>query len=58
MLQARVVGITMERLDDTVDAAPDGTRLSFSDARFCSYAHQMVAITARPAAIGSGSQRR
>jgi hypothetical protein len=58
MLHSRVVGVTMEGLDDRVDAAPDGARKFFSDARFCSYARQMAGITSRPASIGSGTRRR
>jgi hypothetical protein len=58
MLHARVLGITMEGLDDRVGADTDGARPFFSDARFCSYARQIVGITQRPASIGSGTQRR
>ena len=46
VLHARVVGITMEGLDDRVDAAADGARSFFNNARFRAYARQMVGITA------------
>jgi hypothetical protein len=58
MLQARVVGITMEGLDDRVDAAADGAGSSFNGPALRPDARQMVGNTQRSAAKGSRMQRR
>jgi hypothetical protein len=58
VLHARVVEVTMERLEDRVDGAPDGARSFFNNERLCAYARQMVGITATSASIESGAPRR
>jgi hypothetical protein len=57
VLQARLVGITMDGLDHRIDAAADGTRAFFDKALFRDYALHMVGPTPRPASMGTGTQR-
>jgi hypothetical protein len=58
VLHARLVGITVEGLDQSIDAAADGARSFFDNALFRDYARHMVGVSQRPASTGTGTQKR